>query len=89
MAARDYFAHDTPDTPPLSPFGRIAAAGCTGGSQGETLTAGVSTAPAVLASWQDDAHRNIVLDCTHADAGVGIGHGGSWGTYVTADFGGH
>ena len=87
MAANDYFTHDSQDGRTFAD--RIRATGYSKGTIGENIAAGQQTPDAVMQSWMDSAgHRANILNCAFTDMGVGIGRGGSYGTYWTQDFGG-
>ena len=85
MARRDYFSHTSLDG--RSPWDRIEAQGYQAGS-GENIAAGYSTPAAVMDAWmKSTGHRANILSCSSRAIGVGLGHGGSYGTYWTQDFG--
>lgn len=85
MARQDYFSHTSLDG--RSPWDRIEAQGYTAGS-GENIAAGYTTPAAVMTAWMNSAgHRANILACSSRAIGVGIGYGGSYGTYWTQDFG--
>ena len=85
MALRNYFSHTSLDG--RSPWDRLEAQGYTAGS-GENIAAGQSTPAAVMDAWmKSTGHRANILNCSSRAIGVGIGRGGSYGTYWTQDFG--
>jgi uncharacterized protein YkwD len=85
MAARNYFSHTSLDG--RSPWQRMEAQGYTAGS-GENIAAGYTTAASVMTAWMNSSgHRANILNCSSKAIGVGIGKGGSYGTYWTQDFG--
>jgi uncharacterized protein YkwD len=87
MAARDYFSHTSPDGTTFAE--RIRAAGYSGGTIGENIAAGQTTAKAVMRNWMSSgSHRANILNCAYRDIGVGYATGGSYGTYWTQTFGG-
>lgn len=87
MAAKDYFSHTSADGRTFAD--RIRAAGYRGGTVGENIAAGQSTASAVMRSWMDSSgHRANILNCAFTALGVGHATGGSYGHYWTQDFGG-
>ena len=87
MAAQDYFSHTSKDGRTFSQ--RIRAAGYSGGTLGENIAAGQSTASAVMRSWMaSSGHRANILNCRFTALGVGYARGGSYGYYWTQDFGG-
>ena len=87
MASRDYFSHTSTDGRSFAD--RIRAAGYPGGTVGENIAAGHSTAAAVMKSWMASAgHRANILSCSFTALGVGHAAGGSYGHYWTQDFGG-
>ena len=84
MALRDYFSHTSLDG--RSPWDRIQAQGYTAGS-GENIAAGYATPAAVMDAWmKSSGHRANILNCSSRAIGVGLGRGGSYGTYWTQDF---
>lgn len=85
MALRNYFSHTSLDG--RSPWDRIQAQGYTAGS-GENIAAGYATPAAVMDAWmKSSGHRANILNCASRAIGVGLGRGGSYGTYWTQDFG--
>ncbi|HYN65639.1 MAG TPA: CAP domain-containing protein [Ornithinibacter sp.] len=85
MARRNYFSHTSLDG--RSPWDRIRAQGYAYGSA-ENIAAGQSTPAAVMTAWMNSSgHRANILNCSNKALGVGIGKGGSYGTYWTQDFG--
>ena len=85
MAAQNYFSHTSLDG--RSPWQRMEAQGYTAGS-GENIAAGYSTPASVMTAWMNSSgHRANILNCSSKAIGVGIGKGGSYGTYWTQDFG--
>ena len=87
MAAKNYFSHTSKDGRTFAD--RIRAAGYGGGTIGENIAAGQSTASAVMRSWlASSGHRANILNCAFTAMGVGYAKGGSYGHYWTQDFGG-
>jgi uncharacterized protein YkwD len=87
MAAKNYFSHTSKDGRTFAD--RIRAAGYGGGTIGENIAAGRSTASAVMRSWMaSSGHRANILNCAFTAMGVGYAKGGSYGHYWTQDFGG-
>jgi len=85
MARQSYFSHTSLDG--RTPWDRMRTQGYTNGS-GENIAAGYGTPAAVMAGWMNSSgHRANILNCSSAAIGVGIGKGGSYGTYWTQDFG--
>lgn len=85
MAAQNYFSHTSLDG--RTPWQRMQAQGYTAGS-GENIAAGYSTPASVMTAWMNSSgHRANILNCSSKAIGVGIGKGGSYGTYWTQDFG--
>ena len=85
MAAHDYLSHTSLDG--RTPWQRMEAQGYTAGSA-ENIAAGYSTPAAVMTAWMNSSgHRANILSCSSKAIGVGIGKGGSYGTYWTQDFG--
>ncbi|MGW1376056.1 sigma-70 family RNA polymerase sigma factor [Streptomyces sp. NPDC002446] len=81
MAARGFYAHDTPDG--TGPDERITAAGYPWSSWGENLDRGPRTAAAAVGDWMSDAmHRDNLLNCRFTAVGIGVVHGagGPWWT---------
>ncbi|WP_367049408.1 CAP domain-containing protein [Streptomyces sp. Je 1-332] len=63
------------------PADRMRAAGYRPASSGEVLVVGPSTAAAAVQRWMESPpHRDIILACQYADAGVGVaaGEDGLW-----------
>ncbi len=84
MVSRDYFEHMTPEG--VSPEARGEAAGATVAA--ENIAAGYSTAAEVMAGWMSsEGHRGNILNCSLTSVGIGVAHGGSYGTMWTQDFG--
>jgi uncharacterized protein YkwD len=70
LGDKNFFAHDGLDG--SSPSSRLAAAGYTGRFKGEALAAGQSSAQGALTTWLNSpAHRDIVLDPSAVDIGLG------------------
>ena len=87
MAAKDYFSHTSKDGRTFAD--RIRAAGYEGGTIGENIAAGQSTASSVMRSWMaSSGHKANILNCSFTALGVGYAKGGSYGHYWTQDFGG-
>lgn len=85
MARQDYFSHTSLDG--RTPWDRIRAQGYAYGSA-ENIAAGYPTAAAVMAGWMNSpGHKANILNCSNIALGVGLGRGGSYGTYWTQDFG--
>jgi uncharacterized protein YkwD len=85
MADHDYFSHTSLDG--RTPWQRMEAQGYTAAS-GENIAAGYSTPASVMNAWMNSSgHRANILNCSSKAIGVGIGKGGSYGTYWTQDFG--
>jgi uncharacterized protein YkwD len=82
MAARDYFAHVTPEG--LSPTDRVNAQGYPGGA-GENIAMGYPTARAVVIAWMASAGhcRNILGEGRE----IGVGSANPSRPYFTQDFG--
>jgi uncharacterized protein YkwD len=82
MAARNYFAHNTPEG--LSPSDRTAAQGYPGGA-GENIAMGYPTARAVVLAWMASAGhcRNILGEGRE----IGVGSANPSRPYVTQEFG--
>lgn len=84
MAARDFFAHTTPEG--LAPGDRASAQGYAGGV-GENIAAGYATARSVIVAWMASAGhcRNIL----GAARDIGVGTAPSPRPNYTQDFGNH
>lgn len=85
MAARDFFAHTSPDG--KDPGDRTTAAGYRWSTYGENIARGQQTAQSVMDSWmKSPGHKANILNCSFKDIGVGI-HQGSGGPWWTQNFG--
>lgn len=85
MAARGFFAHNNPDG--QSPFDRLAAAGISYSAAGENIAAGYADAATVMNAWMNSSgHRANILNTNYTEIGIGVKHGGSYGTYWTQVF---
>ncbi|MEU3063703.1 sigma-70 family RNA polymerase sigma factor [Streptomyces subrutilus] len=85
MAARDFFAHTSPDG--KDPGQRTTAAGYRWSTYGENIAKGQQTAQSVMESWMNSpGHRANILNCSFKDIGVGI-HQGAGGPWWTQNFG--
>ena len=85
MAARGYFAHDTPEG--ASPQDRGDAVGY-GGGVGENIALGPDSSVEVVEVWMaSDSHRANILGCDYRETGVGVAPSSSGGYYWTQDFG--
>ena len=87
MAAKNYFSHTSQDGRTFDV--RIANAGYSGYSaRGENIAAGQPTADAVVAGWlTSPGHCANIMSASFRELGVGVGSGGSYGTYWVQDFG--
>jgi len=81
MVRRHYMDHTNPEG--QDPGDRMRAAGYSGGSWGENIAAGYSTAQKVVAAWmKSDGHRANILNCKFNLLGVGYDPGrvkSDWG----------
>ena len=85
MARQDYFSHTSLDG--RTPWDRMRTQGYSNGS-GENIAAGYATPAVVMTAWMNSpGHRANILNCSSSAIGVGIGTGGSYGTYWTQAFG--
>lgn len=85
MIDRDFIAHTNPDG--LNPGDRLANAGYSASTWGETIGAGYTTPAAMLAGWMNSpGHRDILLSPNFTEIGLGYVTGGSYGHYWTAVF---
>ncbi|EFC82489.1 CAP domain-containing protein [Parafrankia sp. EUN1f] len=86
MAARGFFAHDTPEG--ISVADRVRAAGYDYSVVAENIAAGQRTAREVVAGWMDSpGHRANILRPQVRQLGVGRVEGGEYGVYWTQVFG--
>ena len=80
MAARGYFAHDSPDGRDFAD--RITAAGYSSPGA-ENIAQGQPDAATVVQDWMESpGHRRNILDCSLSTIGVGLADG-----YWTQNFG--
>ncbi|MFF8812749.1 CAP domain-containing protein [Streptomyces pactum] len=87
MAARDFFAHTSPEG--REPWHRATAAGCGHRTIGENIACGRRTPAGVVQDWMDSpGHRANILSPDFTWLGVGYTAGGTAGTYWTQVFGG-
>jgi uncharacterized protein YkwD len=85
MATKNYFSHTGTDG--SSPWDRAKREGYLKPT-GENLAAGHQTAAEVVQAWMDSpGHKKNILDCKSKAIGIGLAHGGSYGTYWTQLFG--
>jgi hypothetical protein len=74
MAARGYFAHQTPDG--RMPWDWIASAGYDFLAAAENLAVGYPSDAAVVAAWMaSEGHRHNLLNQKYSDVGIGIARG--------------
>ncbi|WP_188963540.1 CAP domain-containing protein [Deinococcus aquiradiocola] len=87
MAAKNYFSHTSQDGRTFDV--RIRNAGYTGyRTIGENIAAGQPTPDAVVAGWlASPGHCANIMNASFKELGVGVGTGGSYGTYWVQDFG--
>jgi len=94
MAARHYFAHETPEG--QSVYARLRGVGYRGRLVAENIgfgTSVLSSPRAIASSWMDSApHRRNLLDPALRDVGVGTAAGGlpgidGGGQFYLVDFG--
>jgi uncharacterized protein YkwD len=86
MAARNYFAHNTPEG--KTPGDRVRAAGYGWSAVGENIAAGQPDAATVMRDWMDSpGHRANILNCGYRDIGIGLARNGAGKPYWTQDFG--
>ncbi|WP_411083343.1 sigma-70 family RNA polymerase sigma factor [Streptomyces sp. cmx-18-6] len=70
MAARDYFAHTSPDG--TDPGDRITAAGYRWSTYGENIAKGQRTPADVMQAWMNSpGHRANILNCSFKEMGIG------------------
>ncbi|MFC9734086.1 CAP domain-containing protein [Streptomyces roseolus] len=71
MAARDYYAHDSPEG--RDGGDRLTRAGYDWSAWGENIHKGPKTPQRVMDDWMDSpAHRANILNCSFRDVGVGV-----------------
>ncbi|WP_050986770.1 CAP domain-containing protein [Streptomyces somaliensis] len=71
MAARDYYAHDTPEG--RGPGDRIGAAGYRWSTWAENIHRGPGDPAAAVRGWMESpGHRANILNCAFRDIGVGV-----------------
>jgi len=87
MATNNYFSHTSQDGRTFDV--RIMNAGYVGySSVGENIAAGQPTPDAVVAGWlTSPGHCANIMNARFKELGVGVGNGGSYGTYWVQDFG--
>ncbi|OAA24694.1 hypothetical protein UG55_102826 [Frankia sp. EI5c] len=86
MAARGFFAHDTPEGG--TPADRVLACGYAYSVVAENIAAGQRTAREVVTGWMDSPpHRANILRPEVRELGVGRVEGGEYGVYWTQVFG--
>ena len=85
MAKRNYFSHTSLDG--RSPWDRMRPRATPTGPA-RTSPRATATPEAVMNGWmKSSGHRANILNCSSRAIGVGVGKGGSYGTYWTQDFG--
>ncbi|NJN93094.1 MAG: CAP domain-containing protein [Anaerolineales bacterium] len=85
MINRNFFSHINPDG--LDPGDRVANAGYSASTVGETIGAGYTTPAAMLTGWLNSpGHRDILLSPNFTEIGLGYVTGGTYGHYWTAVF---
>lgn len=85
MIDRNFFDHINPDG--LDPGDRVANAGYSASTWGETIGAGYTTPAAMLSGWMNSpGHRGILLSPNFTEIGLGYVTGGAYGHYWTAVF---
>jgi hypothetical protein len=86
MGREGFFSHTAPDG--SSPRDRIQAAGYPGGTWGENIAAGQTTAEAVMQSWMNSSgHAANILNANFTHLGIGVATGGGYGIYWVQNFG--
>jgi len=85
MVDRNFFSHTNPDG--LGPGERLTNAGYNWTAWGETIGAGYSTPQSMFDGWMNNSeHRDILLNATYTEIGVGYVAGGTYGHYWTGLF---
>ena len=86
MAARNYFAHDTPDG--ITPTQRMRAAGFMGGATGENIAIGQRTPEQVVQAWIDSpGHCRGIMNPNFNVIGIGYYPEGPQRPYWVQNFG--
>jgi uncharacterized protein YkwD len=88
MATNNYFSHT--NLAGKSPFDRMRAEGYKGGTMGENIAAGNSTAAATVTQWMNsDGHCANIMNKTYTQLGVGYWYNASstYRHYWTQNFG--
>jgi hypothetical protein len=91
MAARDYWAHNTPDG--ATPWTFFDAAGYNYKSAGENLAYGFDSSAATVTAWMNSPeHRANILNNTYVDVGFGVANNPNYQgtgpeTIVVAEYG--
>ena len=85
MAAREYFAHETPEG--ISPFDRMHNANIWPIYAGENIAAGQIDPQAVVTDWMNSPeHRDNILTPEYTHMGVSMYRGGNLGIYWAQEF---
>lgn len=85
MAAREYFAHDTPEG--VSPFDRMHNANIWPIYAGENIAAGQINPQAVVTDWMNSPeHRDNILTPEYTHMGASMYRGGNLGIYWAQEF---
>ncbi len=88
MATNNYFAHNSQDG--RTPFVRMKAEGYKGGTMGENIAAGNSTAAATMDQWmKSDGHCKNIMNKSYTQLGVGYWYNSAstYRHYWTQNFG--
>ncbi|MFC2947698.1 CAP domain-containing protein [Virgibacillus sediminis] len=80
MADNDYFDHVSPTLG--TPFDLLTAGGIEYTSAGENIAAGRTIAEEVMERWMNSpGHRQNIMNPAYTHIGVGVYHGGNYGSY--------
>jgi uncharacterized protein YkwD len=86
MAARNYFAHDTPEGVGMAQ--RVTQAGYKWSAVAENIAMGYPDASSVMTGWMNSTgHRTNILNCVYRDIGIGVVANAKGSKYWTQDFG--
>lgn len=85
MINENYFGHTSPKYG--SPFNMMSEYGIHYSYAGENIAAGQADPTTVMQDWMNSpGHRANILNKNYTEIGVGVAHGGSYGTYWVQEF---
>jgi uncharacterized YkwD family protein len=85
MRDHHYFDHNSPTYG--SPFDMMTKFGIHYSYAGENIAAGQPDAATVMKEWMNSpGHRANILNPNYTEIGIGVAHGGSYGTYWVQEF---